>query len=243
MQEVRQRGVPLAEGFGALPWEMVAERDREIRAVYADAKKCIWAGLPQGFIDKLPKAIMLSTTSADRTDYILHPQTGEILDAASLVALREYRQQQKKPSPVQLIVSDGLNAYSLTDDGNLLPYLEALRAELANRGIPAAPEILVVRNGRVRVGYRIGELLFSEAVDSDVHRAIVHIIGERPGSMHHTFSAYITAPTIRTWNVARRTDHQFTQVVSGIAANALSPREAAALAAKIVRSLFTASAA
>ena len=67
----------------------------------------------------------------------------------------------------------------------------------------------------------------------------MHIIGERPGSMHHTFSAYLTAPSINAWNQNGRTDHNITRVVSGIAADALTPREAATLSAKIMKELFS----
>jgi hypothetical protein len=50
--------------------------------------------------------------------------------------------------------------------------------------LPAAHELLVVRNGRVRVGYRIDKVLFRNSGADDSHSAIVHIIGERPGSVH-----------------------------------------------------------
>jgi len=237
MEQVRKRGVPLAEGYGQHPWDLPVALDQEIRAVYADAKKCIRKELPGDFAVRFPKSLLLSTTSKSRDDYILHPQTGEQLDGTSLRLLRRYRKQQVKPCQVQLIVSDGLNVYSLTDKGNLLPYLDALRSRFASAGLTVAPELLVVRNGRVRVGYRIGELLFSEPAEHDTHRAVVHIIGERPGSMHHTFSAYITAPAIKSWNRKGLADHNITRVVSGIAADALAPSEAAALTVKIVAEL------
>ncbi len=238
MEQVRKRGVPLAEGYGRHPWDLPDALDQEIRAVYVDAKKCIKKELPDDFTARLPGAILLATKSVNREDYILHPQSGEHLDDASLRLLRNLRKKQaQSPARVQLIVSDGLNVYSLTDKGNLLPYLETLRSRLASSGLIVAPELLVVRNGRVRVGYRIGELLFSESSERDTHRALIHIIGERPGSMHHTFSAYITAPTIKTWNRKGLVDHNITRVVSGIAADALVPSEAAALTVKIVAEL------
>lgn len=238
MQAVRKRGVPLAEGCGTHPWDLEPALDREIRAVYTDAKKCIWAAVPETFVRQIPDARRLVTASKDRTDYILHPQTGEVLDDPSQAALLKFRRGQARPWPVQLVVSDGLNAYSITDDGNLLPYLQALRAELERAGLPAAPEILVLRNGRVRAGYRIGETLFRESASPETHRAIVHVIGERPGSMHHTFSAYLTAPSLRAWNRAGTIDHNITRVVSGIAADALPPAEAAAATARIVKEQF-----
>ncbi len=238
MTQVRKRGVPLAEGYGRHPWDLPVALDQEIRAVYADAKKCVRKELPDDFTVRLPGAILLSTTSKNREDYILHPQTGEQLDGRSLRLLQRFRKQHAQRVQVQLVISDGLNVYSLIDKGNLVPYLDALRSTFASAGLSVAPELLVVKNGRVRVGYRIGELLFSEPSDSGTHRAVVHIIGERPGSMHHTFSAYITAPAIKAWNRKGLVDHNNSRVVSGIAVEALLPSEAATLTVKIVKELM-----
>lgn len=61
--------------------------------------------------------------------------------------------------------------------------------------------------------------------EGDARRAVVHIIGEWLGSMHHTFSAYITAPPVRMWSKTGEIDRNITRVVSGIAAYALAPYE------------------
>jgi ethanolamine ammonia-lyase large subunit len=167
---------------------------------------------------------LLASTSTHRDDYIQHPERGERLNDESLRTLHTFRKiQGKQNSPVQIIVSDGLNAYSITDKGNLLPYLDALRTELAAVGLHASPGILVIRNGRVRVGYRKDEELLGNRADGDAHLAVVHIIGEWPGSLHRTFSAYITAPPVRMWSKTGLIEHKITRVVSGIAADALAP--------------------
>ena len=238
MAEVRQRGVPLAEGHGINRWDLAPELDREIRAVYAESKKCIWAELPADFVAALPGAITLESTSADRADYILHPQTGEILSTASLQTLQKLLGERKAPAAIQIVISDGLNSLAISDEGHLTPFLETLREELSGMGLETAAELLVVKYGRVRAGYRIGEALFGHELPATAHRAIVHIIGERPGSMNHTFSAYITAPPNRIWKNAGQTDHNITRVVSGIGVGALDPRQAAVLAAKIIRELI-----
>ena len=66
----------------------------------------------------------------------------------------------------------------------------------------------------------------------------MHVIGERPGSGHHTFSAYVTAAAGQAWDAAGKIDHDITKVVSGIATTALAPRasanEAAALLVQLV---------
>jgi ethanolamine ammonia-lyase large subunit len=237
MEKIRGRGVPLAEGHGKNAWDMSPELDLEIRNVYDDAKRCIRAELPVDFVNKLSKNV-LATTSSDRNDYILHPASGEILNEKSRAAVRKFSGKPGTVAQVQIIVSDGLNANSISDPGNLDPYLAALRKELLGIGVSASKEVLVVINGRVRVGYRIGEMLFGELEDRGQHRGIIHIIGERPGSKHHTFSAYITAPQVNTWSKAGLADHNITRVVSGIAADAVHPHDAAVVSAKIVREFF-----
>jgi ethanolamine ammonia-lyase large subunit len=55
----------------------------------------------------------------------------------------------------------------------------------------------------------------------------VHLIGERPGNGHHTFSAYITVLPGEAWAKSGRVDHNHTRVVSNIADTALDPALAA----------------
>lgn len=237
MKEVRDRGVYLAEGFDRKTWKMAPKLDREIRTLYADAKKSIWVELTSSFIATIPNALPLKTRSKDRTDYILHPQTGEELDDASLQALKALREKRGEASQVQIIVSDGLNANAIMDKGHLAPYLSALEIQLLKKRLKLAPEILVIKSGRVRAGYRIGETLFGGLPDSHEHKAIIHIIGERPGTMHHTFSAYISAPSAGVWKKAG-IDHNITRVVSGIADTALKPNIAAEETVKIINQLW-----
>jgi ethanolamine ammonia-lyase large subunit len=227
MAEVRQRGVWLAEGHGANAWDLNPELDREIRHLYDDAKKSLWAELPATFASTLSGAVSVTTGSKDREDYILHPPTGEQLSESALGTLRALREEQAGQYNVQLVISDGLNAWALTDEGHLSPYLERVHAELAAAGYKVAPRPIVVRSGRVRAGYHIGEVLYGSLPDKDSHRAILHLIGERPGSGHHAFSVYITAPKVSTWAREGEVDHNITRVVSGIADTALSPATAA----------------
>lgn len=237
MQEVRHRGVYLAEGFNQNPWTLAPALDAEIRNLYNDSKKSIWIELDPGFIKKTPHAVRLKTTSENRTDYILHPQTGEKLDTSSLKVLKVMKDRKNDFHQVQIIVSDGLNALAIMDPGHLSPYLCTLQERLKQMNLKCGPEILFVEGGRVRVGYRIGEILFGDLQAVREHKAIIHIIGERPGTMHHTFSAYITAPSVSVWKKAL-IDHNITRVVSGIADTALKPDIAAKETANIIRQLW-----
>jgi len=61
--------------------------------------------------------------------------------------------------------------------------------------------------------------------------------GGRVKPVPYSTRSYITAPAIKTWNRKGLADHNITRVVSGIAADALAPSEAAALTVKIVAEL------
>ena len=100
-----------------------------------------------------------------------------------------------------------------------------------------APEHIVVLAGRVRAGYRIGETLFGSLADKNSRRAILHVSGERPGSGHHAYSVYITAPNVETWGQPGEVDHNITRVVSGIADTALPPVTAAVKTVNILKQM------
>jgi len=235
LAEVRGRGLFVAERHGERPWDLQPALQREIRRVYDDAKRSLWAELTPDFVDAIPDVEPLATQSANRSDFILHPETGERLDEPSVAALHRLRRRQAGRFEVQIAISDGLNALAIMEDGHLEPFLARLRAELGERELAVAPEHLVIRSGRVRAGYRVGEIVFAHL---DGARAIVHAIGERPGSGHHTFSTYLTAATGDLWGKVGSVDHNITKVVSGIAATALAPDAAAAQAARLLGAML-----
>jgi ethanolamine ammonia-lyase large subunit len=94
---------------------------------------------------------------------------------------------------------------------------------------------MLVTAGRVRVGYRIGERLFGGLSGP---RAVLHVVGERPGTGHRTCSVYVTCRRGDEWSVADATDHQHTRVVAGIATTALDPRLGAAEALRVLDGLW-----
>ena len=224
LAEVRGRGVFVAQGHGEKPSDLRPSLQSDIVRIYDDAKLSIWAELKRDFVDALPNRMKLQTNSADRTDYILHPTTGEQLDDPSIAVLRRLRQRHAEQIDVQIVISDGLNALAIMEEGHLTPFLHGVRRGLANQGRSVAKELLVVSSGRVRAGYRIGETLFA---GHQKPRAILHVIGERPGTGHRTFSTYITVAGGEVWGRAGTVDHNITKVVSGIAATALNPETGA----------------
>ncbi len=222
--EIQSRGVFIAQGFGTRPSELAPALRDEVEHIYQDSKRCIWVEWREEFIQQIPQQVVLETTSQGRMDYILRPAGGEQLTDDAQAQVRALREQQAGQYDVQFVVSEGLNALALMDDGQLVPLLSRLRSELAAADYHVAPETIVVKSGRVRAGYRIGETLFAGC---DGQRTLIHIIGERPGSGHHTMSVYLTTATGQQWQTTGAIDHNITKVISGIAVTALSPQQAA----------------
>lgn len=225
IKEVRDRGVFLSTGQGKNAWDLQPSLATEVDRIYAAAKKSIWAELDEEFVEQVPKGLSLVTQSSDRNDYILHPESGERLKADSAEVVVGLRSRHRGDHDVQVVVSDGLNALAIANTGQLLPFLRQLRKNLKEYDYRVAPENLVVHSGRVRAGYRIGETLFKTAGHQP--RAVVHVIGERPGTGHDTFSAYITMVPGDVWKETGKVDHNVTKVVSGIALTAIAPQRAA----------------
>ncbi len=231
LEEVRARGVFVAEGYGRSPAELTDKLAKDIHTIYSDAKKCIWREWDEAFVNQLPNVVRIRTRSPDRNDYILHPVSGERLSDESRDVLLGLRNEIRESYDCLLVVSEGLNALGAMDDGQLMPLVEGLRKGLSQKGLRVAPQLMVVNSGRVRAGYRMGELLYK---GSTAKRTILHIIGERPGSGHHTLSVYITTAEGSAWSIEDQVDHNITKVVSGIAVTALKPELAAVECIKLI---------
>jgi ethanolamine ammonia-lyase large subunit len=237
MQEVEARGVPLAVGHGKNPWDMNPELYKKTWALYDDAKVSLWAELTPEFISTIPNAVTITTNSKDREDYVSHPSTGEELSPAAVATLEKLRDSWGGKVPdVQIVISDGLNAKAIMDEGHLEPFLDALRRELKEAGLTVDEKYIVVTSGRVRAGYAIGEVLFAKA-DANKPKAVLNIIGERPGSGHHNYSVYIASPKGNVW-AEKKVDHDIVKVVCGISNTALQPTTAAAQTVKILQEMI-----
>ena len=234
LADVRSRGVFLATGYGEKPSALAPDLQQQIDRIYHDAKQSIWAELTPAFIATLPASVPIKTQSTSRSEYILHPATGEALAPASQAAIKQLRQKYDAQYNVQIVISDGLNALSIMDEDQLEPFLQVLRSQLKTAGFHPAEQNILVQSGRVRAGYRIGETLFGGL---DGNRALLHIIGERPGTGHHTFSVYMTSPPGSVWGQPGQVDHNITRVVSGIAATALKPTRAARDTVRILQQM------
>jgi len=232
--EVEQRGVDLATGHGREIWDLNPALQAKVNSLYDDAKKSLWTELTPGFINAVPDVLPVRTQSKDRNDYIAHPPTGEILDPESLAAIVRLRDSWGDNVPkAQIVISDGLNANAIMDKGHLEPYLVEMRRLLRAAGVSVADKNILVTSGRVRVGYRIGETLFERA-NPNSFRGVLHIIGERPGTVHHAYSVYITVAQGNVW-AQKKIDHDITRLVSNVADTALPPEEAAKETLTIIR--------
>jgi len=251
---VRARGVFLSERYGKDPSNLPVDLDNHVHRIYDDAKKCIWAELPANFESNIPNAVPITTRSIDRNDYILHPSGGEELSDDSVSKLSQIANQYQDRIDTVLILSDGLNALASTTDDQSSRLIAAIRKELTDGGYRVADETLIVRSGRVRAGYRIGETMFQHrgisnppetlatpASNSEPLRShrlnIVHVIGERPGSGHRTLSIYLTSAESDVWRTPSKVDHNITKVVSGIATTALASEVAAETALRLLRQI------
>lgn len=127
-------------------------------------------------------------------------------------------------SDVQLVISDALNAPAVMNRDLLDPFILSLTQGLSELGLKVNRRLIGVRRGRVRTGYRIGELLFSGTRGV---RCLINIIGERPGTGHDCFSAYVCNVDSRLSGQTGKIDHNHAFVVSGISLTALDPAAAA----------------
>ncbi|MFO0980097.1 MAG: ethanolamine ammonia-lyase subunit EutB [Planctomycetaceae bacterium] len=234
LEEVRGRGVFIAESYGQKPSDLNPKLSQEIHRIYEDARECIWKELTPEFAAAIPDSLLLKSRSADRADYILHPVSGEHLSADSERDVRALRAQLQDQFDTQIVISDGLNATAVTEGDQLGSLLTALRAKLDAAGCRVNPKVLMVHGGRVRAGYRIGEQLFG---GRESQCSLLHVIGERPGSGHHTLSIYMTVAHGTVWGKTDQVDHNITKVVSGIASTALLPELAANDAVRILNEM------
>lgn len=115
-----------------------------------------------------------------REIYLRRPDLGRRLSPESDAILCRAAEPQDEPPQIAVILADGLSALAV--DRHALPLVEALGPYLD--GWRAAPYTLV-RNGRVAIGDRIGEILQAQLT--------VLLIGERPGlTAPDSLGAYLT---------------------------------------------------
>jgi ethanolamine ammonia-lyase large subunit len=231
IERLRSRGYDLGNGHEA-DYSAPPHVRTRIERIYAQARHALYAVLDSRVVEAVsPYPILVRTRSRDRDDYLAHPRSGELIreDDAERIMSRIAARGARRPQ-VQVVLSDGLNANALNE--NLRAVLPPLRRELGAAGLHAGDVDVVVQNGRVRAGYHVGAI-----VDAD---AVVHFIGERPGTGLDTMSAYLTygrdAAGQSRWSADL--DHSSTTAVCSIHRDGKPPTQAvneiARLLARIV---------
>lgn len=226
LERLQSRGWDLGYGCVGNTGEAPPEVEARLAAIYTHARRSLYSSLDPGLIaELLPGAGRVRSEAADREDYLSHPAAGERIrasDAGRLNALYPAARPR-----VQLVISDGLNANAVNENLRrvLPPLMKELAADLGERAV-------IVENGRVRAGYHIGALLDAEAV--------IHLIGERPGTGIDTLSAYLTYGRdefgCSRWSVEM--DHSLTTAICGIHERGKTPEAAGGeVAAAVVRML------
>jgi ethanolamine ammonia-lyase large subunit len=218
MAALRGRGFDLGYGHDpdhGAPHEVASRMQR----IYEQARLALYATLDGSVLrDASPRSLCISTLAATRDDYLSHPSLGERIREDEVTRVVELAGTSRAPR-VQIVISDGLNAYAVNE--NLRELLPPVRRLLAAGGFHVGDVDIVVQNGRVRAGYQIGGLL-----NMDV---IMHLIGERPGTGLNALSAYLTYGRDKEgrprWSSSM--DHSSTNVICGINRLAKHPAEAA----------------
>jgi ethanolamine ammonia-lyase large subunit len=234
-QEGEKKLAALAEqgfdlGYGCDPdYKASAAINRRMEAIYAHARRALYAAIDDGVLaDAGAQPLRLRSSSANRDDYLAHPASGEVLPDAEAQRIR--RLYASRRPQIQIVISDGLNANAVNE--NLRQVLPGLRRQLAQSGFHLGEIDIVIDNGRVRAGYQVGELLDSEAV--------IHLIGERPGTGLNTLSAYLTygrdTANLSRWQ--QGIDHSQTNAICGINARGKTAEAAVDEISRCLRRMF-----
>jgi ethanolamine ammonia-lyase large subunit len=223
-----ERGFDLGYGCQA-NYQAPAAINKRMDTIYAHARRALYAMMDEAVIEDAGEHFLrVRSLSANRDEYLAHPPSGESLrekDAQRVMALYSSRRPQ-----IQIVISDGLNANAINE--NLRAVLPALRRQLAESGFHVGAIDIVIENGRVRAGYHLGALLDIEA--------IIHLIGERPGTGLNTLSAYLTYGRDAAGNSRwpQGVDHSWTTAICGINPKGKQPAAAVDEIIRCVKRMF-----
>ena len=228
IERLRASGWDLGYGHGDGDAAPSPVRTR-IESIYAQARRALYAVIDPGVVAAAsPHHVRARSCARDREDYLAHPRSGESIrdeDAARIATAAAAG--GGRPPQVQIVMSDGLNANALNE--HLRDILPPLRRELASAGLRTGAVDVVIENGRVRAGYHVGAIVGADAV--------VHFIGERPGTGLDTLSAYLTSGRDSAgqprWSADL--DHSATTAVCGIHRKGKPPADAVAEIARLLR--------
>ncbi|KAJ3445225.1 ethanolamine ammonia-lyase heavy chain [Anaeramoeba flamelloides] len=219
-------------------WEIDPKMKKHMDGLYKDSRLCLFSKAKPEFFKKIDNLIKVKTLSKNQNDFILHPSSGEKLHLNSIQKIKQFLEKNNNnDDDIQIIISEGLNSNSITDENHLFPFLKHVRTLFQKNGISVNPNHFFVDFGRVRAGYQIGKLLFQNSPNKSKKKGICYIVGERPGSGHHNFSIYLIALTPDDWKNGKA-DHNNAKVVSGVSDTATPSKEAAKAVVDIMKNFL-----
>lgn len=188
------------------------------REGHADARDAVHSEVPQEWAAR-QKLLALRTQCRDRQEYLLFPNHGRRLDAASVAALTAYA---NSAPDVQIIVGDGLSPNAIVQNGEAT--LSAMQSALAAAGFRVGAGCYV-KYARIAVADEIGVMTRA--------RATVLLVGERPGlGTGDSLSVYIAI------NPKLGQDNAEKNCISNVRPIGIAAAEAAALTVAILKRGF-----
>lgn len=211
LQKMRNKGFDIGYGKNEDIEDTKEEKER-LQNIYINGVTALRAELNLDILSPCLSEhyLLISSSSQTRDDYIAHPESGENLNESSILTIQnELKDINKTEKRVLFVISDGLNANAINSHIPLV--LPKVKKNLLNSGIGFCSQDIAVWNGRVRLGYQIGEI-----TNVDM---IVHFIGERPGTGLDQMSVYITygkdgQTGESKWS--QKMDHCLTTAICGI---------------------------
>jgi len=188
---------------------------------HALARDAVHSELSEQFLKRFATVPVVQSTASDRSNYILMPPKGKLVD---LRTLEELTRSCPHGRDVQFIISDGLSAKAVEENAaDLLAILEdGLQFAQITTGTP-----IIARFARVAIGDQIAYALGAKLV--------INLIGERPGlSSACSMSAYLT------YNPGPHTISSDRTVVSNIHSGGTPAVEAGAYISKLIKSILKA---
>ena len=184
----------------------------DFRLAHARARDAVGAALDAdalaaGLSGLGTPSVVCRSAAADRRSYLMRPDLGRQLDAASLASLELCQSR----GGLAIVLADGLSAQATQN--HALPVLQAVLPLLKLQGWALTPMVLM-HNGRVAAGDVVARTLRADAV--------LVLIGERPGlSSPDSLGAYMT------WAPGDGTSDADRNCVSNIRPQGLPPEAAA----------------
>ncbi|BDG01065.1 ethanolamine ammonia-lyase subunit EutC [Anaeromyxobacter oryzae] len=178
-----RRFTPARIGLGRAGPALPTRELLRLGLAHARARDAVHAALDAPGLEAALRALdhaprLVRSAAPDRATYLLRPDLGRRLDAASAAALAP---APDPPPPVAVVLADGLSAIAVVRHAP--PLLAALAARASERwtGVP----VVIALQARVALGDEVGARLGA--------RLVAVLVGERPGlSSPDSLGVYLT---------------------------------------------------